>query len=492
MNTKAMHTLICRPAIHERMKAVSARPPSAVSAGKVKLKSAPKIRAKPVPGLVPNPPGATVEIRQVTGQETELLRHRALFDAVCGAEFRWPADRFAGRGIVICGGGEKYFPSVYVLVRLLRHLGCSLPIEVWHLGASEMSAVMRGLLTEHGVVCMDGLAVRRRHPARRLGGWELKCYALLHCAFTEVLLLDADNCPVRDPTFLFDAPEYRKTGAVFWPDYKHFARGQAVWEASGISYRHEPEFESGQLLVDKSRCWRALNIAMHLNEHSDWWYRLIHGDKDTFHLAWRKIGQPYAMPDVAPLALASTILQHDFAGARLFQHRNFAKWKLERNPHIVGFRLENECLMFLATLRERWTPHLPRGVRRWNVERADPALRVMARALCSRRWNYTRTGLDARALRFLPCGAVGEGMAGCERWWNLRRIANAPGRPGLIEIEVSGDHGLTFLARRTGHMGWRGAWVIFERTPVALKPLSASKYRPVKRLLPATKGKQCP
>ena len=392
-------------------------------------------------------------------------------------DFPWPAGRFSGRGIVICGGGEKYFPSVYVLVRLLRHLGCALPIEVWHLGVAEISAEMRALLAEHGVVCVDGLAVRRRHPVRRLGGWELKCFALLHCAFAEVLLLDADNCPVRDPSFLFAAPEYKKTGAVFWPDYKGFARGQAVWEASGISYRDEPEFESGQILVNKARCWRALHIAMHLNEHSDWWYRLIHGDKDTFHLAWRKIGQPYAMPDAAPLALESTILQHDFAGERLFQHRNFAKWKLEQNPHITGFRLERECLGFLADLWERWTPGLPQGVRRWNPCRADAALRAIARALCSRRWDYARMGLDARPIRFLPDGSVGEGAAGCERWWNLCRPHQGRGTAHAVQLEVFGSGGLTFHARRLGRAGWRGAWVIFECNPIRLMPLAPSRFR---------------
>lgn len=128
---------------------------------------------------------------------------------VCAVEFPYPKERFAGRGIVICGGGEKYLPSVFVLVRLLRHLRCQLPIEVWHLGREEMPDAMRSLLAEQGAVCMDGAAMRRVHPARRLGGWELKCYALLHSTFAEVLLLDADNCPVRNPEFLFRTSKLR-------------------------------------------------------------------------------------------------------------------------------------------------------------------------------------------------------------------------------------------------------------------------------------------
>ena len=77
----------------------------------------------------------------------------------------------------------------------------SLPPLLDALLAMRTRGEMRSLLAEQSAVCMDGLAMRRVHPARRLGGWELKCYALLHSAFAEVLLLDADNCPVRNPDF---------------------------------------------------------------------------------------------------------------------------------------------------------------------------------------------------------------------------------------------------------------------------------------------------
>jgi hypothetical protein len=34
------------------------------------------------------------------------------------------------RGIIICGGGEKYLPGVWVLLRELRCVECRLPVEV--------------------------------------------------------------------------------------------------------------------------------------------------------------------------------------------------------------------------------------------------------------------------------------------------------------------------------------------------------------------------
>jgi hypothetical protein len=79
---------------------------------------------------------------------------------------------------------------------------------------------MAQILRPFGVDCIDALKVRQRHPARTLRGWELKAYAILHSRFREVLLLDADNVAVTDPEYLFQTPEFRRTGAIFWPDYQ--------------------------------------------------------------------------------------------------------------------------------------------------------------------------------------------------------------------------------------------------------------------------------
>jgi hypothetical protein len=264
---------------------------------------------------------------------------------------RYPAGRFRGRGVVVCGGGEKYFPCAWVCIRMLRHVGCALPIELWHVGASEMPRRLRALVEPYGVRCVDAAAVRRRYPVRTLSGWELKPFALLHCAWQEVLLLDADNVAVRDPAYLFHAAPYRKLGAVFWPDFDRLAPDRAIWRICGVDFRDEPEVESGQVLVDKRRCWEPLQLAMHLNEHSDFYYEYVHGDKELFHMAWRMLGREYAMVPHALRPLDRTMCQHDFRGRRVFQHRNLAKWVLgAENPSIPGFRFEDVCREFLDEL----------------------------------------------------------------------------------------------------------------------------------------------
>ena len=205
---------------------------------------------------------------------------------------------------------------------------------------------------------MDALALAKDFPASFKSRWVLKPYAILHSRFREIMLLDADNVPVQDPASLFSTTQYRETGALFWPDFRRFDQDHPIWRACGVPYRDEPEFESGQIVVDKRRCWRALNLAMWYNEHADFFYRIIHGDKDTFHLAFRKLDVPYAMPSRPIHRLPKTMCQHDFSGERMFQHRNLAKWSLYgENVRIPGFRFEDDCLQHLSRLRKMLDPH---------------------------------------------------------------------------------------------------------------------------------------
>lgn len=55
--------------------------------------SKPERRRRRPGARVPRPPGASVEIRLATGTEPELLRHRAMLEAVGGVEFPYPGER---------------------------------------------------------------------------------------------------------------------------------------------------------------------------------------------------------------------------------------------------------------------------------------------------------------------------------------------------------------------------------------------------------------
>lgn len=266
----------------------------------------------------------------------------------------------SGRGVVICGGGVRYFPSAWITVSMLRRSGCELPVHLWHF-TGEMNDEMTQAIASLGVSCVNATNLARTlaRPPRILRGWELKAFALLHCPFEEVLLLDADSIPIVNPEFLFSSPEFEATGAVFWPDYLKFAPDESVWDVFEVPYRDEMQFESGQILLDRKRSWAALNLSMHYNEHSDFYYCHIYGDKDTFHLAWHRLGQEYAMPERGVEFLDATMCQHDFQGRRILQHRNGDKWKLDgTNRRVADFQFDEECREALALLREQWNGEL--------------------------------------------------------------------------------------------------------------------------------------
>lgn len=390
---------------------------------------------------------------------TDTSDHQAQLAAVTAADYVYPAARFHGRGVVICAGGARYFTNAYVCARILREQGCTLPIEFWHL-AGEMTDEMRDIVRPFGVRCVDASEVRKTVPARILNGWELKPYAIINSSFEEVLLLDADNVCVTDPTFLFDTPQFKETGAIFWPDYGRLGADRQIWSVMGIDYRDEPEFESGQIVVSKRQCWRALQVTMHLNEWSDFYYRHIHGDKETFHMAWRKIEQPYAMPERGIYSLAGTMCQHDFDGRRIFQHRNMRKWQLNSdNAAIDGFLFEDKCLEFLSELRQRWSVA--------SKNESSDRMRQLARQISEQRYyTYTRVGYDFRPIELLADGKIYAGSGAIEQSWSLHGTDDDP--------KLAIWHGADMLADlRFGGCGMlHGQWLRHEKMPIVLLPNS--------------------
>ena len=343
-----------------------------------------------------------------------IEQQRTMFEAAITAISAYPAERFAGRGIVICAGGARLFTCAYVAIGILRRqLDCRLPIQVWHLGPEEIGPPMRALLEELDVEVVDALAPSEREPMRIVGGWELKPYAIVHSRFREVFLLDADNVALIDPARLFELPQYAATGAVFWPDIVRLRADNPIWRVCGIAARSLPSFESGQVLVDKQRCWAALQLTLHMNAHSDFFYEHLYGDKDTFLMAWLRLGQPYAMTSHASQVRHGVLHQRGFDGEVLFQHRNKAKWSYgSGNPRIPEFRYEAECLALLAELERRWTGWV------FNPPPQSATARAVEAGLVRSEWfSYLKSGAAEKRLQLRAGNRIGEGCADEEFYW---------------------------------------------------------------------------
>ncbi len=297
-------------------------------------------------------------------------------DAFLAAIPDYPRRRFRGRGVVIAGGGDRFFASLYVTIRALRHVGCELPIQVWYLGRKdEMPADRQALLAPYQVECIDADRVRRRHPARKLDGWELKAFAALHSRFEEVLFLDADCYPCRNPEFLFDRPDYREQGAIFWPDLAPFD-ARLKWPAFGVADPQRPgSVESGQFVVNKRLCWQPLNLAWFYNDHSDYYYRYGYGDKHTFQVAWARCERSFVMWQPTALWQDVAYVHHGPDRLPLFVHRCADKFRSKSEAFATPQQhagqafhprlpLERECWGWLGELALELGPRARRKRKR--------------------------------------------------------------------------------------------------------------------------------
>jgi SAM-dependent methyltransferase len=285
----------------------------------------------------------------------------------------YPLGRYQGRGAVLVGGG-RYFPSLYVTIRALRHVGWELPIRVYFFGASgEMPADWRALLAPYGVTFADldepaiGFAfpeaAEPATPTER--GWAAKVRAILDSPFEKVLFLDADSYPCHDPGVLFELPAYRQTGAVFWHDSPSDPR--LHWEAFRVAPAPGPSIESGQLLVHKGLCWAALRLGWWYAAHSAATFRWGYGDKHAcFEVPWAKLGRRYASFTEQPAWSVHAFLHAGPDGGPLFIHRcrdkfRFAdgKWATLQNTESNLF---NRALPLEAEAFD-WAAELARALR---------------------------------------------------------------------------------------------------------------------------------
>lgn len=273
----------------------------------------------------------------------------------------------------------KLLVSAYATIRTLRAMNCTLPVELWYLESemgrgsaneSLMETVPVKLQQEFGPLKLRGI------DDVRVKGFNSKIYAILHSEFDQAIFLDADNVPVRDPTYLFETPEFKETGAIFWPDFWHplhtifgVNADSLLWEMLGMPFVDMFEQESGQLVIDKTRSEPALRMLSLFAFHDPNLfsrYKLAHGDKDLFRLAWLKTKTPFHMIANPPGIAGSvrekkfcgmSMVQFDPRGEVLFLHRNARKLTGGLAP-----KHEPDTLIWTHLQRFRYraaSPHAP-------------------------------------------------------------------------------------------------------------------------------------
>ncbi len=361
----------------------------------------------------------------------------------------------SGRGIIISGGGPKYFPSVYVNLRILRLLGCTLPVELWSIGSGELDFHMRDLIMSLGnIECRDVEYCPTEYPARIMSGWNSKVFAIINSKFEECLFLDADNTCLTDPTFLFDEKEYRELGMILWPDAACWqTHDQALCDILGIKYRNQPQVESGQILVNKRKCWHQVHMCKYFCDYSDYYYKHGYGDKTSWEWGSRFLNKEYASPTYPEWVHDHIFGQRALDGSIIFSHRCQAKFALDKSHFIAhGWVFEQETLDLLDELRSKWDGSI------W-CQGADMEL---AKKFAGR-YLYRRAGIGSRDLEIGIDGVITEGADSMEK--HVKYFSE----DGEITCVLHGESGPTAVLRyHDGRMV--GRWCGFEKSIMSLEP----------------------
>lgn len=349
-------------------------------------------------------------------------------------------SHYEGRGIVMLAGGVKYGFNAYANLKLLRHLGVTLPVEVWYLNDSEMFLNIKSLLLSiDNVSLVNAEYIRRIIPANIRGGWELKTYAILNTRFKEVLFLDADNFSYKNPEFLFDTDSFKEHKAIYWPDFQCIADNAKIWDVAGIDKESNcREWETGQIVIDKVAHWKPLQLAMHYNENSDYYYRFVHGDKATFQTAYQKLKfNKFMIPHSVVDINHHTMLQHDIDGSPLFYHRNRCKLSLVgRNENTDGFIHHDTVMNFANEFSKAYYTKLMTGI-----------------------WRYGLDESDYRLMEFNSDGTIGIGAMMLEKKWYIYA--------GVLFIDGEYERSTCSLIQN-GVDKWEGRWNICEKRRVTL------------------------
>jgi len=411
---------------------------------------------------------------------TEIPMYQEMLRRFKSTNFQYPEQTYEGRGIVMCAGGSKYFPSAWVSINLLRRVGCDLPIELWYLNQTEMDEEMISLLKPLDVVCIDASQIAKLHPCRKLLGWELKPYAIIFSRFAETMLLDADNIAVKNPAWFFDSPQFVETGCIFWPDRGSISPQAEILSICELPSKSTREFESGQIFIDKKRCWKALQLTMHMNEFSGFYYTKVHGDKETYHMAWEILNQKYSMtsypvkemthPEWYKGGWGAGLFQHDFQGNLAFEHRGFDKINLNSKiKKVTGFVYGRECEELVEDLKEKWTK---RNSVIFHKPSSHEEINLAQSIINQKYFKYERVNIDSRSMELLPDYSVGEGRQECEVSWSVQT------ENGQQRLILYGSNFITVKFDLCPDGVWRGDLLVREAMKLALHPDREKTSRP--------------
>lgn len=248
-----------------------------------------------------------------------------------------------GRGIVMAAGDHDAAIRARTNIRLLQSYNSTIPVEIFHF-PGELSARERKLLASLSQSKQEGhegmrVTLRSVKGVGKGNDWKqfhIKGAAIQQSSFDEILYLDTDSYPLRNPDYIFQTKQWNQTGLLLWPDYTKSHPTNPLWRLLGQQCRNEYEVESGQMFISRALHQDLMWLVEYFAVHHSEFYGFMGGDRDSFRAAALLLGKKWAGPGRINAAAGighredapgggHTMLQADPEGKWLFVHANLIK-----------------------------------------------------------------------------------------------------------------------------------------------------------------------
>ncbi|KAJ3200406.1 hypothetical protein HDU82_008942 [Entophlyctis luteolus] len=224
-------------------------------------------------------------------------------------------------GIAMTCGNTHFYLAQHLILSLRNVFNVTIPIEVFYAGPSDLTVQKINVLNSMPGVEAVNLFNFFTNETLKGNGWSFKPFAILAARFRTVLFMDPDIAFLKNPMTILGSPLFRKNGLVYYRDRKvwHPERLELVglfnamnphmsnYAFSGSFARSAEdgfqgtteEMESGFIPVDKGNTGVlfSLLLAAKMNskqERDTVFYKLAHGDKESFWFASESLRVIYA------------------------------------------------------------------------------------------------------------------------------------------------------------------------------------------------------
>jgi alpha 1,2-mannosyltransferase len=197
-----------------------------------------------------------------------MLSHSLMVDSLKRLAPQLHYER-GSKGIVIPAGGN-YLGMAILSIRMLRRSNTTLPIQVfldnWAEYDTPSCEHILPSLNARCLVLADMLALAPLlDPITK---YQFKAFAILLSSFENIIFLDADAFPTRNPEFLLDTEPFLSSGLVTWPDFwmptsSHYFYKIAGLEVPPLALRRCSE--SGIILYSKRLHADTLLLSAYYN-----------------------------------------------------------------------------------------------------------------------------------------------------------------------------------------------------------------------------------